>query len=46
MLTTCALAGILLVQWIVSEEISEDRESHEQRMKIVHRLLRDTPLIG
>lgn len=46
LMTSCVLAGIFLVQWLLTEEISEARESHDQRMKIVHRLLRETPLIG
>lgn len=44
-LTSCALIGILVIHFILSDS-SGDRESHEQRMKIVRRLLHETPLIG
>ncbi|KAJ6646345.1 hypothetical protein Bhyg_01556 [Pseudolycoriella hygida] len=43
-LTSCALIGILVVHLILNED-SGDRESQEQRMKIVRRLLQETPLI-
>lgn len=44
-LISCALVGILVIHFILSENTG-DRESQEQRMKIVRRLLRETPLIG
>lgn len=44
-LTSCALIGILVIHFILSDN-SGDRESQEQRMKIVRRLLHETPLIG
>lgn len=44
-LTSCVLIGILVIQFVYGDG-SGDRESYEQRMKIVRRLLHDTPLIG
>lgn len=44
-LISCALIGILVIHFILSDS-SGDRESQEQRMKIVRRLLHETPLIG
>lgn len=45
-ITSCAIITILIIQFLIAEEYSGDRESHDQRIKIVQRLLRDTPLIG
>ncbi len=44
-LISCALIGILVIHFVLSDS-SGDRESQEQRMKIVRRLLHETPLIG
>lgn len=45
-LVACAVAGVFVAQVLMADIYSGDRESQEQRLKLVYRILRETPLIG
>lgn len=45
-LVACAVAGVFVAQVLMGDIYSGDRESQEQRLKLVYRILRETPLIG